>query len=116
MAFEWITYKGKRILLGRTHGIAEEEARLVAIEEIKQEILRHRGQPRSVLFMNCSDGLLSERLTAKWKELSAETQDTTKACAVVGLSFFARSFARLISRGIYFASDEEDAKDWLVRQ
>jgi hypothetical protein len=115
MVVEWVTYKNKRILVGHIEGLAEAEC-LAAIDEIKREILKHRAHPRSVLFMNCTTSNMSERLTEKWKEFNRDTKDTVKACAIVGLNFFTRSFARLLNRELYFASDEKDASEWLARQ
>jgi hypothetical protein len=115
VATRWIEHKGKRIFIGEFNGL-DEEAYLEAIESCKNEILA-AGHPRkSLRFMTWCDSFTTERITAKWREFDHAVGDVLLANAIVGLTGFRRVLAKLVRRDLYFAKDEEDAKEWIVAQ
>jgi hypothetical protein len=111
----WVTHKGKRILVGRFTGLAD-AASLELIAEAEREILKHRQEPGSVLFLTCGATSMNDELIRRWREFASTTQGIVKATALEGLPFFVRAVAKLMKRDMYFAATEEDALDWLANQ
>jgi hypothetical protein len=112
--FEWVTHNEKRILVGRFTGLTD-AASLELIDEIEREILKHREEPASVLFLTCGATSMNDQLVRRWREFAGTTDGILKATAVEGLPFFVRAVAKLMKRDMYFASSEKDALDWLTR-
>ena len=112
---EWVTHKGKTILVARFGGLSDTDA-LRVIDKVQREILKHAAKPRSVLFLSCGATRLNEPLTQRWKTFAAATDATVKATAVEGLPFFARAVATLMKPNMHFASSERAALDWLAKR
>jgi hypothetical protein len=112
---EWVTHNGKPVLVGRFKGLAD-AASLELIDEVEREILKHRQEPGSVLFLTCGATSMNDQLIHRWREFASTTDGIVKATAVEGLPFFVRAIAKLMKRDMYFASDEQDALDWLTLQ
>ena len=113
--FEWVTHNEKRILVGRFTGLSDAVS-LELIDQIEREILKHRQETPSVLFLTCGATSMNDQLIRRWREFAATTDGILKATAVEGLPFFVRAVAKLMKRDMYFAASEEDALDWLTRQ
>jgi hypothetical protein len=112
---EWVEHKGQRVLIGRFTGLTDEES-LKLIDEAQGEILKHRREPHSVLFLTSGATSLNETLTRRWREFATATEGIVKATAVEGLTFFVRAVAKLMKPSMYFAKNEQDALDWLIKQ
>ena len=76
--FEWVTHNEKRVLVGRFTGLTD-AASLELIDEIERELLKHRQEPASVLFLTCGATSMNDiasrciDIIAKSKNISPET-------------------------------------------
>jgi hypothetical protein len=114
---EWVEHQGRKILRMDVHGM-QIERYVQDIRDASQMIIESKPAPDSVLLMVCGEqpsGSLDEAKVA-WKAFQEETKGLMKAQSVVGLTGFKRVVARLVVRDLYFASSEDDAKSWLLRQ
>jgi len=114
---EWIEHQGKRILRMDVHHMTIEQY-VKEVEAACELVKASKPAPESVLLMVCGEqpkGALDEAAAA-WKVFQAGAKGLMRAQAVVGLNGFKRVVARLVVRDLYFASSEDDARDWLVRQ
>jgi hypothetical protein len=112
---EWVTHKEKRILVGRFTGLTD-AASLQLIDDAEREILKHRQETASVLFLSCGATTMNDQLISRWRHFGAATGSIVKATAVEGLPFFVRAVAKLMRPSLYFASSEQDALDWLAKR
>ncbi|MGC4120579.1 MAG: hypothetical protein QM765_39570 [Myxococcales bacterium] len=114
---EWIDYQGRRIVRMDVHNMSIEQY-VKEIEAAAQFVLDAKPSPGSVLLLVCGvqpRGHL-EAASAAWRAFQQRVQGLMRAQAVVGLTSFMRVVARLVVRDLYFASSEEDGKNWLLRQ
>ena len=114
MVSNWINYKGKEILYHNYSNLKEEEYLKAMDDAYKMSV----GRPKkSVLCMiNVADTYTTRNITKKAKQIMEDTKVYQKAIAIVGVSGVKRIIAKMLVKGIYFATDETDAKEWLVRQ
>ncbi len=114
---QWITHKGQNILFNDYTGLKGEEY-LEAIEETKQELLRHPKGSTILTLTDVSNSVASPDTTKKARELTAATKEhgITSIAASVGMTGIKRSLAQFIRRDVHFAGSIEEAKDWLVGQ
>ena len=113
---QWITHRERRILLLNAAGLREAEY-MVALEEMKQELIKERA---GVLVL--VDATKTEMTTAtinKAKEVAAAIRDKgflERPSAVGGLTGLQRATAQLFGRGVHFGSTVEECKEWLVKE
>lgn len=114
---EWIEYKEKTILRMDVDRYTTEQY-LEEIRAARCEIVSKNPPEKSVLFFVCGrqPSRSPQKISAEWAAFIAETGHLIKAQAVAGLDAFRRTIARLVSRDVYFAKDEQEAKDWLLEQ
>ncbi len=113
---EWITYKGKRILFLNANNLSEAEY-IAGQEELKQEVLKDRSSP--LVLVDATKTPMTAAATKKAKELAAANKDAgieDGPSAIVGLTGLQRATAQLFGRGIHFAKDLEEAKEWLIKE
>lgn len=113
---QFITYKGKRILL--TNAAGTEEAEFVAaLEEMKQSLLK---EGRETLALTDVTGInLTKTFVNKAKEVTAALEKTPgwgRPSAIVGITGLQKAVAGLFSKGVYYANSMEEAKEWLVKE
>src|ERR1044071_1347567 len=70
--FEWVTHNEKRILVGRFTGLSDAVS-LELIDQIEREILKHRQETPSVLFLTCGATSMNDQLIRRWREFAATT-------------------------------------------
>jgi len=113
---QFITHKGKRILLVNAARLPEEEC-LEAFEEMKQAILK---EGKGVLVLVDMSGLeMTTAIVNKAKEATAATKAAgirDKPNAVVGLTGLQKAVAQLFGRGINFVDTVEEGKERLVKE
>jgi hypothetical protein len=79
-------------------------------------IVADNPSPKTVLLMVCGEPPKDNESKDAWTLFLASTKGAIKAQAVAGLGFFTRIHRWITVSGIYFASSEDAAKRWLVRQ
>ena len=113
---QFITYKGKRILHTNAAGLEEAEF-VVALEEMKQALVK---EGEGTLALADVTGLkLTKAFVEKAKEVNAAIEKTPgwgRPSAIVGITGLQKAVAQLFSKGVYYASSIEEAKEWLVRE
>jgi hypothetical protein len=110
----WIEHKGARILYADYSGL-DEHGQVQTIEAFKNELLKQA--PGSVATLtNVKDTEITDKVKEKYKELAAETQGISKGTAAIGVTGFKKVLAGLIKRDMYWASDMEEAKEWLAER
>lgn len=114
---QWIDHQGKRIVRMDVHNMSIEQY-VKEVEAAAQFILDAKPAADSVLLLVCGTqpGGSLDASSAAWKVFQARVKGLMKAQSVSGLTGFMRVVARLVVRDLYFASSEEDGKNWLVRQ
>ncbi|HCF59384.1 MAG TPA: hypothetical protein DFS52_15500 [Myxococcales bacterium] len=115
MGTRWIDHQGQKIFVGEFTGMPEDQY-IAAIGRCKDEILAASHPKGSLLFLTYCDAQTTEKVTAKWREFRDATSEVLRGSAIIGLTGFKRVMARLVSRELYFAKDETDAMDWLIKQ
>ena len=113
---QWVMHKGKRILFVNCAHLGEAEI-IASFEEMKQELLKERTGP--MVLIDISDIDMTTALISKAKELTAATKDAgikDGPNAIVGLTGLQKAVAQLFGRGVHFADNVEEAKEWLVKQ
>jgi hypothetical protein len=113
---QFITHKGKRILLVNGPGLSESQY-MEAMEEMKQEILKEKDGV--MVLVNVTGIGMTKAVVDKSKEVDKATKEAgipLRGNAVVGLTGLQKAVAQLFSRGVYYANTIEEAKEWLVRE
>jgi hypothetical protein len=113
---QWITHKGKRMLLVNGPGLSEAQY-IEAMEEMKQEILKDRVG--TLVLVNVSGIEMTKAVINKSKEVVNATKEAgipDKANVVVGLTGLQRAVAQLFGRGVHFVDTVEQGKEWLVKE
>ena len=114
MVVKWITYKGKDILLNDYSNL-DEKGFLKAMDDVDKVPIK--GPEKSILCLtNITNTHATKTLTDKAKELMKERKKYMKAVAIVGVSGVKRIIAKMVVKDVYFAKDEIDAKEWLIKQ
>ena len=114
---EWIEYQGRRILRMDLGNVTIEQY-VKTVRDGADMVVASRPAPNSALILACGvqpSGNLDQAKEV-WKEFQEKVHGLSKAQAVVGLTGFKRVVARLVMRDLYFATSEDDAKDWLAKQ
>ncbi|MCP4540377.1 MAG: hypothetical protein GY832_24835 [Chloroflexi bacterium] len=114
---QWITYKEKRVLFNNYAGLRGDDY-IAAIEETKQELLRHPKGSVILTLTDVSDSVASPDTSKKAKELTAATKgnEITTIAATVGMTGIKKSLAQFIRKDVHFSDSIQEAKDWLVEQ
>jgi hypothetical protein len=120
--FEWITYKGKRILFGDYRHLDVD----AFINQIKQnqrdlnEVMQREGQRDLLILTDLTGSTISKEVLQALKERTKEAQSFTKAQAVLGITgvrkFLFTVVQSLTSANVQAFDTYEEAKDWLVEQ
>ena len=113
---EWTTHKGVKILFVNGKGLPEAEY-IAALEEMKQEILKERRAPPTLI--DLSKTAMTQKTTNKAKEVAAASKAAgipDGPCAVVGLTTLAKTVAQLLERGMRYYDTVDEAKEWLVKE
>ncbi len=113
---QWITHKGKRMLLVNGPGLSEAQY-IEAMEEMKQEILKDRVG--TLVLVNVSGIEMTKAVINKSKEVVNATKEAgipDRANVVVGLTGLQRAVAQLFGRGVHFVDTVEQGKEWLAKE
>jgi methanogenic corrinoid protein MtbC1 len=113
---EWITYKGKRILVVNGPGLNEAQY-IEAMEEMKQEVLKEKDG--ALVLANVSGLDMTKAVVNKSREVVNATKEAgipNRANVVVGLTGLQKAVAQLFGRGVHFVDSVEQAKELLVKE
>ena len=113
---EWITYKGKRILVVNGPGLKEAQY-IEAMEEMKQEVLKEKDG--ALVLANVSGLDMTKAVVNKSREVVNATKEAgipNRANVVVGLTGLQKAVAQLFGRGVHFVDSVEQAKELLVKE
>jgi hypothetical protein len=113
---QFITHKGKRILLVNGPGLSESQY-IEAMEEMKQEILKEKDGV--MVLVNVTGIEMTKAVIDKSKEVDKATKEAgipLRGNVVVGLSRLQKAVAQLFGRGVHFVDTVEQAKEWLVKE
>ena len=113
---EWITYKGKRILVVNGPGLKEAQY-IEAMEEMKQEVLKEKDG--ALVLANMSGLDMTKAVVNKSREVVNATKEAgipNRANVVVGLTGLQKAVAQLFGRGVHFVDTVEQAKELLVKE
>jgi hypothetical protein len=113
---EWITYKGKRILVVNGAGLKEAQY-IEAMEEMKQEVLKEKDG--ALVLANVTGIGMTKGVIDKSKEVVEATEKAgipNRLNVVVGLTGLQRAVAQLFGRGVRFVNTIEQAKELLVKE
>ena len=113
---EWITYKGKRILVVNGPGLKEAQY-IEAMEEMKQEVLKEKDG--ALVLANVSGLDMTKAVVNKSREVVNATKEAgipNRANLVVGLTGLQKAVAQLFGRGVHFVDSVEQAKELLVKE
>ena len=113
---EWITYKGKRILVVNGPGLKEAQY-IEAMEEMKQEVLKEKDG--ALVLANVSGLDMTKAVVNKSREVVNATKEAgipNRANVVVGLTGLQKAVAQLFGRGVHFVDTVEQAKELLVKE
>ena len=109
---EILTYNGKEIVYLNMDGLNEAD-QIKAIDEADKIF----STKKNILnITNVSNTVTTPEVTNKAKELNTKHRPNLKAQAVIGVSGLKRVIAQSMNRGMYFAKDIQDAKDWIIKQ
>ena len=113
---QWITHKGKRMLLANGPGLSEAQY-LEAMEEMKQEILKEKDG--ALVLVNVSGIEMTKAVINKSKEVVNATNEAgipDRPNVVVGLTGLQKAVAQLFGRGVHFVDTVEQGKEWLAKE
>ena len=113
---QWITYKGKRMLLVNGPGLSDAQY-IEAMEEMKQEILIEKVG--TLVLVNVSGIEMTKAVINKSKEVVNATKEAGIPDApnvVVGLNKLRKAVAQLFGRGVHFVDTVEQGKEWLIKE
>lgn len=113
---QWITHKGKRMLLVNGPGLSEAQY-IEAMEEMKLEILKERVG--TLVLVNVSGIEMTKAVINKSKEVVNATKEAgipDRPNVVVGLNKLQRAVAQLFGRGVHFVDTVEQGKEWLAKE
>ena len=113
---QFITHKGKRILLVNGPGLSESQY-IEAMEEMKQEILKEKDG--ALVLANVSGLDMTKAVVNKSREVVNATKEAgipNRANVVVGLTGLQKAVAQLFGRGVHFVDSVEQAKELLVKE
>jgi len=113
---EWITYKGKRILVVNGAGLSEAQY-IEAMEEMKQEVLKEKDG--ALVLVDVSRINMTKAVVDKSKEVTNATKKAgipDRANVVVGLTGLQKAVAQLFGRGVHFVDTVEEGKEWAVKE
>ena len=114
---QWITHKGTRILFVNAAGLREAEY-IAALEEMKLELLKGRKAPP--VLIDLTKWEMTAASIDKAKDVTASLKKAGVPFgpnALVGMSGLQKSVAALsVKYGVCYASNMEDAKEWLVKE
>ena len=113
---EWITYKGKRILVVNGAGLKEAQY-IEAMDQMKREILKEKDG--ALVLANVSGIAMTKGVIDKSKEVTKATDEAgipLRGNAVVGLTGLQKAVAQLFGRGVHFVDTVDQAKELLVKE
>ena len=113
---EWITYKGKRILVVNGAGLKEAQY-IEAMEEMKQEVLKEKDG--ALVLANVTGIGMTKGVIDKSKEVVEATEKAgipNRLNVVVGLTGLQKAVAQLFGRGVRFVDTIEQAKELLIKE
>ena len=113
---DWITYKGKRILMVNGAGLGEAKY-IEAMEEMKQEILKEKDG--ALVLANVTGIGMTKGVIDKSKEVVEATEKAgipNRLNVVVGLTGLQKAVAQLFGRGVRFVDTVDQAKELLAKE
>jgi hypothetical protein len=113
---QWITHKGKRMLLVNGPGLNEAQY-IEAMEEMKQGILKEKDG--ALVLVNVSGIEMTKAVINKSKEVVNATKEAgipDRPNVVVGLNKLQKAVAQLFGRGVHFVDTVEQGKEWLAKE
>ncbi len=113
---KWIDHKSHKILYSDYSGLCGEEM-IPEIAAAEKKIL-NSGNNEVLVVNDFSGSFMNKPGKERGNELmrNAEARGMKVYVACVGISGIQRILVQVVVRDVYFAKNEEDAKDWLVRQ
>ena len=109
---EILTHNGKEIVYLNMEGLDEAE-QLKAIDEADKLF----ATKNNILNLtNVSNTVTTPAITEKANNLNSKYKANIKAQAILGVGGMKRIIAQGMNRGMYFAKNIDEAKDWLVKQ
>jgi len=117
MKSEWEVYKGKRIFRGRYDHLTLEEVQSEA-SAVEKEMVQQ--PPNSVLLLIDTAGTdASPEALRAFKNVARRSNEHVRKSAILGVTGVRRMILEIVRRFSGMAlvpfSDEQEAKDWLVR-
>ncbi len=118
---EWITYKGKELLVLRATNV-DEDGLFAAMTELKNEITK---RPDAFTLVDLTGTRMSPKINEIARAINKQITDyleqnhlSMQPSALVGIRPIIRAVVQLITRNekTYYASSFEDALEWLYKQ
>ena len=112
----WINHKGQKILYGDCSNLPEDEF-VNEIQRVNKAVIESGDK---VVFVLAN--MVGVRVTEVTRQAGQSVRDSATAqgitiyTSMVGISKLQRIIVNAVVRDVYFAKDEEDAKEWLVKQ
>ncbi|MBN2149778.1 MAG: hypothetical protein JW726_20490 [Anaerolineales bacterium] len=119
---QWITHKGKRILLVDQSNIRDEAQAIKLIDEVEVEILQQPKGQKVLTIFNSPNSLVTSAVTEHSKKMVANINAQgipTGPSVIVGSAGFQKAVVQMLQffmKDIHLADSIEEAKDWLVAQ
>ena len=113
---KWIEHQGLKILYEDFSNLPEDEF-IKEIQKVDKAMIESGDKDVFVL-----SNMVNVRMTDATKDAGQAVIDATKPHGItihttmVGLSKIQRIIANAVIKDVYFARDEEDAKEWLLRK
>jgi hypothetical protein len=112
---KWIIYKGKKILFCDYSNLRDQK-QLDFIDEVKNEMAKQKPGTVLLVLADLTNTYTPPAAKKKYEELTAVRMKYKGVDAVIGITVPQKIIGEGIKKGIYYAKDIEDAKEWLVSQ
>ncbi len=120
--FQWIEYKGHKILFVDWSGIRQEADYLKVIEELEAEILKLPKGQKILMLIDQTGSIASLAITDRSKRMMDTAKENgipDSPTALVGNTGFSKAIVQALQffrRDLHMADSIEDAKEWLIKQ
>ncbi len=113
---QWVDHMGCQILSADYSRLSEQDY-IQTMEEVKDELDKLPPDQAVYIMANVTGTKPSMKVRDKGKQVSeAMNRFKGQANAVVGITGVMKVLAKTFTSGMYYAKDEDDAKDWLVAE
>lgn len=109
-----ITHKGKRIIYGNLTGLSEAEI-LKFLDESKEILIKEKT---NLLILDITDTTTTKAIKQKSQQVIVEVEKEVGKIysSLIGLRLSQQIIANIIKSDQYFASNLENAKEWLIKK